>query len=71
MSTPEYILRVIRQRRGLDDNDTAYDEEANAMPPLEKLRALAGWEIGDEGWAHVFIEWANDCGFVVKEIDHV
>ncbi len=67
MNTPEHILRVIRQRRGLDDNDTSQDSKIDALTPRKKLRALAGWELGDEGWADVFIEWANDCGYVVKE----
>ena len=71
MNTPGHLLRRIRLRRGLDDNDTSQDKEIDALPPIEKMRALAGWELGDEEWADAFIEWANDCGFVVKEIDHV
>lgn len=66
-ATPEYVLKKIRQRNGLDEQDTSRDAELNAMPPLQKLRDLMGWEMGSPGWADQFITWAKDCG--IKIVD--
>ena len=67
MKTPEYILKKLRQRNDLDKDDKSRDEEFNRMSPLEKLRSVSGWELGDPDWAGQFVEWAKDCGFEIKE----
>lgn len=67
MNTPEYILQKIRQRNDVYRKDKSRDEEFDRMSPLEKLRNITGWELGDEDLADQFIEWAKDCGFEIKE----
>lgn len=67
MRTPEYILQKIRQRNDVDIDDQSYDEEFNRISPLENLRSVSGWELGDPDWSDQFIELAKDCGFEIKE----
>jgi hypothetical protein len=67
MNTPEYILQKIRQRHDVDIKDNSQDAEFEKMSPLEKLRNVTGWELGDTDLADQFVEWAKDCGFEIKE----
>jgi hypothetical protein len=67
VNTPEYILQKIRQRNDVYRKDKSRDEEFDRMSPLEKLRNITGWELGDEDLADQFIEWAKGCGFEIKE----
>jgi hypothetical protein len=67
MKTPEYILQKIRQRHDYDIKDKSHDVEFEKMSPLEKLRSVSCWELGDDDWADQFIDWAKDCGFEIKE----
>jgi hypothetical protein len=66
VKTPENILKRLRQRKGFDENECWNDAELDRMSPMEKLREVAGWELGDPSWAGTFIQWAKDCGFEIK-----
>lgn len=66
MKTPNYLMRDIRQRLGLDENDTSRDTEIEAMTPEKKLRAVVGWHLGDEQWANDFINWAVALGVTIE-----
>ncbi|MEW6343061.1 MAG: hypothetical protein AB1704_20560 [Pseudomonadota bacterium] len=61
-TTPAHILTKLRQRSGLKADDASIDAELHALSPLQKLRAVAGWEIGDPAWADQFLTWAKGCG---------
>lgn len=63
----EYILKMIRQNLGYDEKDLSHDKEILAMSPMQRLRCVAGWKLGDRSWANQFIEWAKDCGFKIGE----
>lgn len=54
---PEYIIRYLRQRKGLDVDDTSHDEQLYAMSPsdvfaetLEWNGLLGGWDSQIKGW---------------------
>ncbi|WP_373166262.1 hypothetical protein [Agathobaculum sp. Marseille-P7918] len=54
---PEYIIRYLRQRKGLDKDDTSLDEQLQAMSPsdvfakiLEWNGLLVGWDCTIKGW---------------------
>jgi hypothetical protein len=65
ITTPEHILKVLRQSKGLDANDNRDDAELNDMSPMTKLRALAASELGNPDWADQFITWAKQCGIAI------
>lgn len=63
----ENILKMIRQRNGVDENDKSIDKEIMEMTPLQKLEDVCGWEFGYSSWATQLLEWAGDCGFKIEE----
>jgi hypothetical protein len=67
ITTPEHIMRKLRQRHELDADDTSRDAELNALLPLQKLRHIAAWEIGSPDWADHFITWAKQCGITIVD----
>jgi len=53
----------LRQRLGLNNpDDTRRDSEIEDMEPFERVRLLAGWYIGSEGWADTFKSWCESQG---------
>lgn len=56
---PEYILRMLRQRRGLEANDTSDDDYLNRMPPNQAFAMVCNWE-GLVGYAPVIQGWVKD-----------
>ena len=65
MQSPEYLMEIIRQGSGLKKDDRGEDAELQALTPGAKLRIVCGWTLGDPIWAKKFIEWAEDCGFII------
>lgn len=65
--TPEYIMRRLRQRNEVQADDHSHDAELSALPPLEKLRHVAAWELGSPDWADQFITWAKACGIQITD----
>jgi hypothetical protein len=63
----ETVKRAVRQRLGLDADDTSRDAEIESTAPMKLLRDVCGWHIGDPAWADSFIEWAKGCGFDVTQ----
>lgn len=41
---PEYILRVLRERNDLEEDDTSRDEEFQNMAPASVLEECLEWE---------------------------
>jgi hypothetical protein len=60
--TPIEILKVLRQRNGLDENDASTDDELNAQSPEQKFREVITWHLGDGSWAGSILSWAAQCG---------
>jgi hypothetical protein len=63
----EHVMAIIRQRNGLDEDDTTQDEKLNAKSPKAKLCDIVGWELGDPSWADTFLYWAQECGYKIEE----
>lgn len=68
MNYPKYIMRYLRQRKGLDENDTTDDSILSGTEPLDALREVCAWNLGDRGWADQFMTWAIDCGVIDEEV---
>lgn len=50
-------LGDVRGRLGATDEfDDSFDEDINELSPIEIVEAYAGWQLGDSGWARIFIE---------------
>jgi hypothetical protein len=61
----EMMLEVLRKRSGLKHDDFSQDANFASLQPLEKLRMLAGWELGYSEWADNYVRWARDCNVQV------
>ena len=55
-------IEEIRQRMGLDENDTSADEEIEYMEPMERVRLLAGFYHGNDDWADTWKEYFESQG---------
>lgn len=69
MSTPEHILKILRQRQDMPKDDKSKDAQFVDLSPHEKLNEVCAWHLGDTEWGTQFIQWAKDCGFEVKVKD--
>ena len=59
MNYPEYIMKKLRQRLGLEENDTSMDMEINMYTPNEAFEEVLLWE-GFVGWSGCFKMWIED-----------
>jgi hypothetical protein len=51
----------VRQRMGAEsEGDDSYDEAINKLSPKECCMKVAGWHLGDESWATMFINLYKD-----------
>lgn len=56
---PDYIMRKLRQRRGLEPNDISSDEILNNFSPQQAFKEVLSWE-GLINWDETIREWIND-----------
>ncbi len=61
-----YILQKLRQREGLEPNDTSMDDKFKGMRPYDVLDEVLHWE-GFFGYTGQIISWIKDSGYEVKE----
>ena len=52
---PEHIMKIMRQRRGLEEYDTSEDQEILAMDGITFLDEWLGWE-GICGYTYYILE---------------
>jgi hypothetical protein len=64
-NTPDYIKTKLRQRMGLEKNDSSNDDDIEKMTADEKFSEVIGWELGYSTWAAQLLEWAKDCGLEI------
>lgn len=65
---PEYIMKILRQRRGLDENDTRLDEEFSLMIPPDVFEEVLEWD-GLIGYFYTIKTWIEDIyGFDIDEM---
>lgn len=63
---PRYLMEKLRQKIGLEKDDTSLDDVILARRPEENLREVCAWEIGSPSWVGTFMSWAADLG--IKEV---
>jgi len=60
-------LEEMRMRLGLDELDTSRDSEIENMRPMERVRLIAGWVLGDGAWADSFAEYFESQGLFLTD----
>ena len=61
---PDNIMEILRQRVGLDEDDTSRDAELQTLTPVEALEECLSWE-GIEGYTGWILDVIRDT-FKVK-----
>lgn len=56
---PEYILKKLRQREGLEPNDTSMDDMLNGLSPEIVFKEVCDWE-GMIGYSSSILGWIED-----------
>lgn len=56
---PEYILKVLREREGMEEDDTSMDETFQDYNPDEVIRHMLEWE-GICGYTSTILGWIAD-----------
>lgn len=59
---PNYMLRKLRGRRGLELDDSSKDESIKNMSPVAIVQECTAWELGDPSWAYTIARWMRDAG---------
>ena len=57
-------LHTLRKRRGLDADDNSADGAIEKMTPMEQLKEVVAWELGDREWATTILHMAHDLGVI-------
>lgn len=66
---PEGIIRYLRQRKGLNVDDTSHDEQLHAMSPSDVFAETLEWNGLLGGWDHQIKDWIRDIyGIDLDEI---
>ena len=66
---PEYIIRYLRQRKGLNVDDTSHDEQLHAMSPSDVFAETLEWNGLLGGWDYQIKGWIKDIyGIDIDEI---
>lgn len=66
---PEYILRVLREREGLEEDDTSMDVTFQDYNPDHVLREMLEWE-GICGYTNTILGWIADIYGIYLTGDH-
>lgn len=66
---PEYIIRYLRQRKGLDVDDTSHDEQLHAMSPSDVFAETLEWNGLLGGWDYQIKDWIK--GIYGIDIDEI
>jgi len=56
---PEYIMKKLRQRRGLEEDDVKEDQDINTLSPSEAFDEVCNWE-GLINYGSTIKGWIND-----------
>lgn len=57
MTIPPYMLKKLRGRLGLEEDDKSRDERFYKMTPVQIVKECVAWEIGDETWATIIADF--------------
>jgi hypothetical protein len=56
------MMGMLRQRFGLNPDDTKKDAEILKLTPVEVVQECTAWQIGDPGWANQIAQWMKAAG---------
>lgn len=66
---PTYVMKCLRKRRGLDENDTSQDERINKMKSQSAFDDLLAWN-GLGGWRYEIEGWIKGVyGVDLEDVD--
>ena len=65
MKYPEYIMKYLRQRTGLEEDDTSSDDRLNNMSKNEVFKEVLSWNGLLSNWDIDIKAWIKD----IYEID--
>jgi len=63
-----YILKILRQRIGLAEDDSSRDAVLETFDPEFVMRELVAWEFGSAGWTGWFAQRLIDTGADIKKL---
>lgn len=55
-------VEEMRHRLGVASDDTTLDKKIEQMLPMDRVRLLAGWFLGDPRWADTFKDYFESQG---------
>ena len=61
------MLKVLRQRRGILEDDDSQDKEIEKMIPYRIVKEMVSWYLGDGGWLDDIIYWMKCAEYKLKE----
>lgn len=59
---PNEVMKILRKRIRLDENDTSRDEHLKSLPPMARVEELSAWFHGDPAWAREMKAWCEANG---------
>jgi hypothetical protein len=66
MPIPDHLMKILRQRLDLEEDDTQKDYLIESRRSIDNLRELSAWEFGDPSWADWFVNHMRSLG--IKEL---
>ena len=66
-SPRDAILDILRQRRGMAEDDTSDDADLRAMSARRAFEECCGWHLGDPRWADDILRWLKGSGYALTE----
>ncbi len=63
----EQVMKILRQRNGLEKEDTSQDSDLQEMTPPHAFRECCGWRLGDPEWAREIVDLLHGCGYILQE----
>lgn len=58
-------VEEMRQRLGVAADDTRKDAKLLAMKPMQRVKLISGWILGDEQWAVMFKNYFESQGLYI------
>ena len=66
---PEYIMKSLRQRRGLEPNDTSDDDYIRHMEPDRAFSEICRWNGLPGDWCEVIKSWYEGV-YEAEEVEY-
>jgi hypothetical protein len=61
----DQALQTLRERRGLEPEDSSQDEQIQKMTEKKALEEILAWHLGSRGWLDQIELWAGRCGLKI------